>query len=412
MRRNIISKRMSKVETKKRILTAAEKVFFEKGGDNVKISEIAKEAEITESTIYYHFKDKEDLLFSIPVDKMMELYENIKEQLQGIRDPISRLRKFIWFHLFFYKSNIECSSLVLFECRSRNTFYKHSTYQLFKKYSYLLLSILEDGINKKIFRPDVNMKIVRDIIFGGLEWEALHYISRQVRDDILLDFEDIMSLILPMIIIPDMANEEKSDKSIRILLAAETMFARKGYTYTTITEIAQRANVSEGTVYEYFKNKESLLLTINKLRFEELNEGLEEIFNIKNPERKLRRLIRHHYAFYLIKRDFLKIWLFEIQYNRKFYLSDAYEPIKRFERILNSIMEEGKKENRFRKDVNNRIFMCLLLGGYSQLELRWFVKNQRPKETPDTSSELDEFSNLMIGAVTPKNYFKGFKGEL
>lgn len=44
----------------------------------------------------------------------------------------------------------------------------------------------------------------------------------------------------------------------RIIRAAEVEFGRKGYHYTGITDIAQRAKVASGTIYLYFTDKYSL----------------------------------------------------------------------------------------------------------------------------------------------------------
>ncbi|MBP3656500.1 MAG: TetR/AcrR family transcriptional regulator [Clostridia bacterium] len=46
----------------------------------------------------------------------------------------------------------------------------------------------------------------------------------------------------------------------RIEDAANVCFARKGMAYTLISDIVQEANVSVGTFYHYFKNKDDLLI--------------------------------------------------------------------------------------------------------------------------------------------------------
>ena len=115
-----------------------------------------------------------------------------------------------------------------------------------------------------------------------------------------------------------MANKEKMSRSAMrrqrereqrfntILRAAETLFADKGYHQTSMEQIADLAEVSVGTVYFYFKNKEDLLLKLMEeigfhLRkmvgsaFREADASLDGIrdagmvffkeFCIKNPER-------------------------------------------------------------------------------------------------------------------------------
>ena len=51
---------------KDRIMDAALRIFAEKGFQNATISEISKEAGVSEATIYEYFGTKEELLFAIP----------------------------------------------------------------------------------------------------------------------------------------------------------------------------------------------------------------------------------------------------------------------------------------------------------------------------------------------------------
>lgn len=48
----------------------------------------------------------------------------------------------------------------------------------------------------------------------------------------------------------------------QILDAAVAVFAEKGFHATTIRNIAQHAGISDGTIYNYFKNKTALLIGI------------------------------------------------------------------------------------------------------------------------------------------------------
>ncbi|MCP4755104.1 MAG: TetR/AcrR family transcriptional regulator [Proteobacteria bacterium] len=53
---------------------------------------------------------------------------------------------------------------------------------------------------------------------------------------------------------------EREERYQTILKAAETLFAGEGYHQTSINRIADLSEVSVGTVYFYFKNKEDLLV--------------------------------------------------------------------------------------------------------------------------------------------------------
>jgi AcrR family transcriptional regulator len=54
----------------------------------------------------------------------------------------------------------------------------------------------------------------------------------------------------------------KQEREGRILDAAAAVFARKGYHEATIRDIAELADVADGTIYNYFENKFDLLIGI------------------------------------------------------------------------------------------------------------------------------------------------------
>jgi AcrR family transcriptional regulator len=51
-------------------------------------------------------------------------------------------------------------------------------------------------------------------------------------------------------------------RHLRILAAAEQLFAEQGFAKTTVDEIAAAAGVSKGLVYQHYESKEALLLAI------------------------------------------------------------------------------------------------------------------------------------------------------
>ena len=56
---------------------------------------------------------------------------------------------------------------------------------------------------------------------------------------------------------------EKQQKRNHIIDAAERLFFRKGYSNTSMDEVAEEAEYSKGALYIYFKDKEDLYLAIN-----------------------------------------------------------------------------------------------------------------------------------------------------
>jgi TetR/AcrR family transcriptional regulator, fatty acid metabolism regulator protein len=386
---------MSNTNTIKQILDAAEEIMSEKGPQNSSIAEIAKKAGIADSLIYNYFQGKEDLLFSIPGRRMEEVLKNLAEQLQGIPDPISRLSKMIWFHLYFNDTYRGYARLLLLECRSKRNFYQHKAYTLIRHYAGVLLGILEDGAENNAFRSDVDMRLVRDMIFGVLDWEGLSCLAAQEIKETVPDLESILSLILPMINVKE--SHIDLDKPTRILRSAESVFAEKGYLQATISEIARMASVSEGTIYEYFDNKDDLLFSIPEQRFKEHISALDEIFELKTPLRKLRRFIRYHFYLYMTEPNFVKVFLLHIQFSQRFYGSQVYKTFKHYTKIIEDVLEEGKRDRSIRANVSTRVFKNLFLGTFSHMALRWLILEK--EAATDKMKEIDEAVLLLCRAV-------------
>ena len=384
-------------EKRDQIINAAEQVIAKHGFQKSSISEIANQANVSASVIYQFFKSKDELLFAIPEKRVIEIISRLKKHLNGIRNHESLLGKFIWFHLHYNDLHRSYANILLLECRSNEDFYNSKTYSLVVDYSRILLNILNNGAKEGVFRNDIKMYIVRDMIFGALDFQNITCSVTNEINESAMDLDDIMSLILPMIMSDNRSGVKKYDKYDNILMSAENIFSQKGFAKTTIAEIAKSAGVGEGTVYEYFNNKEDLLFAIPDKRFKNNLKQFKDAFEFRTPLQKLRRLIRIYFSLFLTDRNFLKIFVLQVQYNSKFYESNAYEGFKAYFKIIENIIIEGKNKKQFRKDVNPRIFRNLFLGAFNHIALRWFILNK--KKNIDMVKEIDQVVNLLSSAV-------------
>ena len=69
----------------------------------------------------------------------------------------------------------------------------------------------------------------------------------------------------------------------RILEAAESEFAKKGYDGARLADIAEEAGCSVGTVYFRFKDKSALFLAIAESFAEDAREGLKNVLQVSGP---------------------------------------------------------------------------------------------------------------------------------
>jgi len=76
-------KKREKEQRRQSIIDAAEKLFFEKGYDNVSMNDIAKEVELNRATIYIYFENKEAVCFAVILRGVRILNEMAKSHMKN-----------------------------------------------------------------------------------------------------------------------------------------------------------------------------------------------------------------------------------------------------------------------------------------------------------------------------------------
>ncbi len=185
-----------KIERRQSIIQAAIEVFSKNNFPNSTISEIAQKANVAEGTIYQYFENKEDLFFSIPVEKSKEFSRELELHLQGINGAFNKISKFIWYYLYFFKKNPEYARTLMLEMRVSKNFVKTKAYQSFKPFTNQVLEIIREGQQERIIRDDVNIYILRQLILGILEHMVTRWLLKGERYDLLEHCDEVNKLII------------------------------------------------------------------------------------------------------------------------------------------------------------------------------------------------------------------------
>jgi TetR/AcrR family transcriptional regulator, fatty acid metabolism regulator protein len=377
--------------TKTKILISAEELINDRGVDATAISEIANKAGVTTSLVHKYFGTKENLLFTFLTLRMEDSIEELREQLRGIQDPESRLRKLIWYSLRYNDNHPGYMRTLLFEGRSNRSFYTSAAHDAMKKHSRITMDILNKGAEAGLFRSDIDMRMIRDIIYGTYDFEAIScFVTGEIEKN-ADDFEEFVQILLRILLTKHQTNETQKEKII--LKAAEKEISECGFHKAKISEIALRAKLAEGTIYEYFKSKEDLLFSLSIKPFQNNLSQLQEAFTMKSSTDKLRRLLKLHFELYLSNRDFLAVFVFDLLLKAKFYRSQTYEVFRKYIDFLEQVIEEGKAEGTFRQDLNARIFKNMFLGAFTHMAIRWVIFQQKQKF--DKMLEIDNLVNLL-----------------
>jgi AcrR family transcriptional regulator len=89
------------------------------------------------------------------------------------------------------------------------------------------------------------------------------------------------------------ARQERSRRTVeRILDAAAHIFHENGYAGATTNDIADEAGVSVGSLYQYFPNKDALLVALTKQHIESTTVGLADLISGLNTKSNLSIVLR------------------------------------------------------------------------------------------------------------------------
>jgi len=84
--------------------------------------------------------------------------------------------------------------------------------------------------------------------------------------------------------IQERKQRERERRRQQIIVAAKRVFSEKGYSKSTMEDIAREAELSPGTLYLYFKNKDELYASLSLRILQYLNIRLEDVKKEKDIE--------------------------------------------------------------------------------------------------------------------------------
>jgi len=160
---------------------------------------------------------------------------------------------------------------------------------------------------------------------------------------------------------------DKKEKAEAIARAALPVFCELGYDRTRMADIAERAGVGKGTVYEYFKDKEEILRYELDRYFEDFDRGaLEAVASANGGWDRLEALVafavghvdrwQEHCAVF-----FDAIGSARVEERGREWFAGMFEKIRGF---LAAIIQEGQELGEMRAGVDPTVTAELIVSLY------------------------------------------------
>lgn len=157
-------------------------------------------------------------------------------------------------------------------------------------------------------------------------------------------------------------NRISEEKKNKIFDSAINEFAEHGYESANINNIALKAEVSIGSMYKYFKNKEDLYLTVIHFGVESLKVILEETISGEGDLLlKIEKIIK---AIQSYSRNNINLTKLYNQMTNESHSSLVWEIVSDMEGVTaglySSFIEEAKKAGLVRSDIDAKLFAYFL----------------------------------------------------
>jgi TetR/AcrR family fatty acid metabolism transcriptional regulator len=168
-----------------------------------------------------------------------------------------------------------------------------------------------------------------------------------------------------------------ADKYQRILDAAVAVIAEKGFFVSRVSDIADRAEVADGTVYLYFKNKDEILAAAINTAFDGfMKTARTELERLPSPTERLRRLASLHFEALGANRNMAVVFQMELRQSTRFLSEFSHEHLVEYFGLVRQAICDGKASGEFRSDLPEKIAANCFFGAIDEMVTSWVLSEK------------------------------------
>ncbi|WP_019575052.1 TetR/AcrR family transcriptional regulator [Curvibacter lanceolatus] len=185
-----------------------------------------------------------------------------------------------------------------------------------------------------------------------------------------------------------------NDQREMILEQAAHLFARRGYPSTSMNQVAEACGLSKATLYHYYKDKYSLLVSIAEGHVSRLQALVVEVeAEALAPEQRLRELIRRIVEEYADAQDAHRVLTEDVKFldeaDRERVLDHERDVVSGFARAVAEVRGES-----LQAELSKPLTM-LLFG-----MINWMFTWMKPEGELDYDAMAPIVADLFMGGLT------------
>jgi AcrR family transcriptional regulator len=189
-----------------------------------------------------------------------------------------------------------------------------------------------------------------------------------------------------------LSEKERKNRRKQIFTIASELFLKKGFNETTMQDIAEANRMGKSTLYDYFKDKDEVLLFFLEEEMKILNEQSQAVIEKeKDIHTRLKKIIKIRLDFYKNKSSIALLLIYQAQRLSQQSINRWMERREEYLSILQKIINEGTENGIFR-EVNPRFAAQSLFNLVALMFLEGFMG--------DTDEVSERVLDLFINGVS------------
>ena len=178
-----------------------------------------------------------------------------------------------------------------------------------------------------------------------------------------------------------MRDPKGSDVKEAIIRESTRLFLANGFRGTSVKEITEAAGIGRGTLYWYFKSKDEILITIFQKFENELLDQLTEAVRRREGDFVAKYKIFHKFTTEFARNNRDLSLAFNTLLNEMAGTHTKAEKVsktayEKFRRILEGMLEEGKKDGSVKKDVDSALYAHVIISIHTGMLVQWLVNGE------------------------------------
>ncbi len=158
------------------LLNLAAHLIAQEGYHKASIRKVAKAADLSISTLYHYFREKDQLLFLIQYHTFDSLVQKLKERLESVSSPEEKLLAMIENQIEHFIQHMDELKVCSRELESLSGTYYQKVLHKRREYFNLTLRIIEE-LKDKYKNPELDSRLTTLFLFGMLNWIYMWYKS-------------------------------------------------------------------------------------------------------------------------------------------------------------------------------------------------------------------------------------------